>query len=100
MIHRNIAKLRCVMGNSIQAVKHNRIAIRLGPGMQCVSEKGDCQAYRRLAVQLVATGQRVSGHAHEHYDAYRALAGKRNVLTFSERTREILQKTRQKGLSL
>ena len=99
MIHRNIAKLRYVMGNSIEAVKHNRIAVRLGPGIHGIADKGDTQAYRRLAVQLVATGQRISGHAHQHYDAYRALSGKSNVLALSDRTREILQKTRQKGLT-
>lgn len=96
MIHRNIAKLRHATGSSLEAVKSNRIAIRLGPGMHAISEKGDFTAYRNLALQLMATGQRESGYAQEHYDAYRALAGKRNILTLSERTRELLIKTRTK----
>lgn len=96
MIHRNIAKLRHALGSSREAVKSNRIAIRLGPGIHATPEKGDFNAYRHLALQLVATGQRESGYAQEHYDAYRALAGKRNILSLSERTRELLQKTRTK----
>ena len=36
-----------------------------------------------------------SGHAHEHYDAYRALAGKPFVLPDSERTVELLVKAKQ-----
>ena len=97
MIHRNIAKLRNVMGNGIAAARHNRIAVQLGPGLHAVPEKGDFRAYRALAIQLVATGQREVGFAQEHYDAYRALSGKRMTLSLSEKTRELLEKTRTKA---
>jgi tetratricopeptide (TPR) repeat protein len=96
MIHRNIARLADIMGSSLEAVKHNRIAIRLGPGMHAQPERGDIRAYRDLSLQLVATGQTKNGFALEHYDAHRALAGKQNILSLSEKTRELLQKTRTK----
>lgn len=96
MVHRNMAKLKDIMGNSLEAIKHNRVAIRLGPGMHAQSDRGDFEACRALSKQLVAAGLREQGQAQEHYDAYRALAGKRNILSLSERTRELLEKTRTK----
>mmetsp|Transcript_11014 Transcript_11014/g.25575 ORF Transcript_11014/g.25575 Transcript_11014/m.25575 type:complete len:253 (-) Transcript_11014:207-965(-) len=92
--HRNLAKLLDATGNSRDAVKHNRNAIQLGPGVRAGHEKYDTDTYRLLATQLVGRGELQSGHVHEHYDAFRALAGKRYILPNSERTTEILIKTR------
>ena len=97
MVHRNIAKLQNVLGNSFEAAKNNRIAIRLGPGIHARSDPGDYNAYRALSMQLVSIGQRESGHACDHYDAYRALAGKRKMLALSQKTRELLMRTNTKA---
>eukprot|EP00518_Triparma_eleuthera_P020784 CAMPEP_0197550748 /NCGR_PEP_ID=MMETSP1320-20131121/4232_1 /TAXON_ID=91990 /ORGANISM="Bolidomonas sp., Strain RCC2347" /LENGTH=243 /DNA_ID=CAMNT_0043111159 /DNA_START=170 /DNA_END=898 /DNA_ORIENTATION=+ len=78
MAHRNIAKIFDTLGNTRDAVKHNRIAIQLGPGIHGVTEHADTMTYRNLARQLVARGQTVQGYAMQHYDAYRALAYKQN----------------------
>ena len=93
--HRNLAQVYDVTGNSREAVVHNRRAIALGPGRHGVYEKADAEAYRRVAVQRAGRGETASGHAHEHYDAYRALAGKPFVLPDSERTVELLVKAKQ-----
>ncbi|GMI46177.1 hypothetical protein TrCOL_g4022 [Triparma columacea] len=96
MAHRNIAKIFDILGNTRDAVKHNRIAIQLGPGIQGRTHHPDTMTYRNLARQLVARGQTDSGHACEHYDAYRALAYKVNVLPNSEKTKELLVRTKTK----
>ena len=93
--HRNLAQVYDVTGNSREAVVHNRRAIALGPGRFGKYEKADAEAYRRVAVQRAGRGETASGHAHEHYDAYRALAGKPFVLPDSERTVELLVKAKQ-----
>ena len=93
--HRNLAQVYDVTGNSREAVVHNRKAIALGPGRHGRYEKADAEAYRRVAVQRAGRGETASGHAHEHYDAYRALAGKPFVLPDSERTVELLVKAKQ-----
>lgn len=92
---RNLAQIYDAMGNSREAVNHNTTAIALGPGRHGVYEAGDAAAYRRLAVQRAGRGETKRGHAHEHYDAYRALARKPFVLPDSERTVEILLNARQ-----
>ena len=96
MAHRNLAKICDTLGNTRDAVKHNRIAIQLGPGVTGVTHHADTMTYRNLSRQLVARGQTESGHANAHYDAYRALANKRNVLANSEKTRELLIRTKTK----
>jgi tetratricopeptide (TPR) repeat protein len=96
MAHRNIAKILDTLGNTRDAVNHNRIAIQLGPGIRGVTEHADTMTYRNLARQLVARGQTESGHANAHYDAYRALAFKQNILANSEKTRELLIRTKTK----
>ncbi|GMH97438.1 hypothetical protein TrVE_jg3236 [Triparma verrucosa] len=96
MAHRNIAKIFDTLGNTRDAVKHNRIAIQLGPGIHGVTQHADTMTYRNLARQLVARGQTVSGHANAHYDAYRALAYKVNVLPNSQKTKELLIRTKTK----
>ncbi|GMI24499.1 hypothetical protein TeGR_g12044 [Tetraparma gracilis] len=96
MAHRNIAKILDTMGNTRDAVKHNRIAIQLGPGVHGVTQHADTMTYRNLARQLVARGQTESGHACAHYDAYRALSFKTNVLANSEKTKELLIRTKTK----
>jgi Flp pilus assembly protein TadD len=93
MAHRNLAKILDTLGNTRGAVKHNRIAIQLGEGVRGGTQYDDTNAYRCLARQVVARGERMEGYAHEHYDQYRALAGKEYVLPNSERTREILKST-------
>ena len=75
-------------------MKHNRIAIQLGPGLAGATSHPDTMTYRNLARQLVARGQTESGYAMQHYDAYRALAYKQNVLPNSQKTKELLIKTR------
>ena len=94
MVHRNVAKIRDICGNSIEAIKHNRCAIRLGPGiLQGKPDKGDAAAYRALSLQLTGYGQREKGFAHDIYDGYRALSGKQLELKNSNKTKEILLKT-------
>lgn len=92
---RNLAQIYDAIGNSREAVLHNTRAIELGPGRHNVYEKGDAEAYKRLAVQRAGRGETKLGFAHEHYDAYRALARKPFTLPDSERTVEILLKARQ-----
>ncbi len=96
MAHRNLAKVLDTLGNTRDAVKHNRIAIQLGPGLHGVTQHADTMTYRNVARQLVARGQTITGHANAHYDAYRALAYKRNVLANSEKTKELLIRTKTK----
>lgn len=94
MTHRNIAKIRDTCGNSIEAIKHNRCAIRLGPGLRRgIEDKGDAEAYRALSLQLCSFGERERGFAHDIYDGYRALSGKKLELKHSNKTKEILLKT-------
>lgn len=93
--HRNLAQVLDVKGNSREAVVHNRRAIALGPGRFGTYDAADAEAYRRVAVQRVGRGETQIGHAHEHYDAYRALARKPFVLPDSERTVELLVKAKQ-----
>ena len=81
-------------GDTRAAVKHNRQAIQLGPGIHGKTSHPDTMAYRNLSRQLVARGLTESGHANAHYDQYRALAGKVNVLPNSQKTRELLIKTK------
>ena len=92
---RNLAQIYDAIGNSREAVLHNTRAIELGPGRQNVYERYDAEAYKRLAVQRAGRGETKLGFAHEHYDAYRALARKPFTLPDSERTVEILLKARQ-----
>ena len=87
---RNLAQIYDAIGNSREAVVQNSIAVRRGPGRRGVYDKGDAEAYRRLAVQRAGRGETKKGYAHEHYDAYRALSRKPFMLPDSERTVEIL----------
>ena len=91
---RNLAQIYDAIGNSRNAVLHNQTAVALGPGRRNVYEKYDARAYKRLAVQRAGRGETKSGYAHEHYDAYRALARKPFTLPDSERTVEILLNAR------
>jgi len=96
MAHRNVAKILDTLGNTRDSLKHNRIAIQLGPGKNGVTQHADTMTYRIVARQTVARGQTESGHACAHYDAYRALAYKQNILPNSEKTKELLIKTKTK----
>ena len=96
MTLRNLAKILDTRGNTRDAVKYNRKAIANGPGRHGVTEHADTMTYRNLARQLVARGQTEKGHALEHYDTYRSLAGKVNVLPNSEKTRELMERTKTK----
>jgi len=97
MAHRNLAKILDTLGNTRDAVKHNQIAIQLGPGKHGVTHHPDTMTFRNLARQLVARGQTVEGKATAHYDQYRALAYKKNVLPNSQKTVELLQRTKTKA---
>lgn len=90
--HRNLAKLFDAIGNARDSFKHNQLAVSCGPGVQLQREYHDTQAYRKLAIQLAEHGHRSDAHAH--YDAHRALAGKRMVLANTEQTKELLERTR------
>ena len=111
MSHRNLAKILDTLGDTRAAVRHNRIAIQLGPGVLQTQEslsKGheqfglpapthaDTMTYRNLSRQLVARGMTQEGHANAHYDQYRALGKKVNVLPNSEKTKEVLIKSKTK----
>lgn len=92
---RNLAQIYDAIGNSREAVVQNQYAVSRGPGRHGAYDRGDAEAYRRLAVQRAGRGETKKGFAHEHYDAYRALSRKPFVLPDSERTVEILLNARQ-----
>jgi hypothetical protein len=97
MAHRSFARVQDVLGNSRDSLQHNKHAIQCGPGIRGRDHKPDTDTYRKVAVQLVGSRQIKEGFAHEHFDQYRALAGKRLEMPNSQRTRELLAKTRTKG---
>jgi len=97
MAHRNLAKILDTLGNTRDAVKHNQIAIQLGPGKHGVTQHADTMTYRNLSRQLVARGQTIECKATAHYDQYRALAYKKNVLPNSQKTVELLRRTKTKA---
>jgi tetratricopeptide (TPR) repeat protein len=94
MSHRNLAKILDTRGDTRSAVQHNRQAIQLGPGIRGITDHADTMAYRNLSRQLVARGMTEEGHACAHFDQYRALAKKVNVLPNSQTTAELLMKTK------
>jgi tetratricopeptide (TPR) repeat protein len=94
MAHRNLAQIFDAMGNTRDAVSHNRQAIVRGPGKHGITDPPDALAYRRAAVQSVAMKETQRGHAHANYDAYRALMRKPYVVATTEQTNELLARTR------
>jgi hypothetical protein len=104
MAHRNLAKLYDITGNTRDSLAHNRTALRLGPGRLTggrVRDPADAETYRTVASQSVARMEYANGvgHSEAHFDAYRALTGKRVDLPFSQVTRELMERAGLEGNS-
>mmetsp|Transcript_19877 Transcript_19877/g.28766 ORF Transcript_19877/g.28766 Transcript_19877/m.28766 type:complete len:229 (-) Transcript_19877:83-769(-) len=98
-LHRNISKMYDAVGDSRLALEHMRIAVRRDAGAQERFDGGlgGAQAYRDLSIWSVAQRQTERWHAHDLWDTHRALKGQQNVLPTSQKTLEILVKTKTKA---
>jgi Tfp pilus assembly protein PilF len=85
MTHRNMARIKDAMGDSDQALKHNRIALQLDSG----NGRGHCAAHRAAAVQIVTRGGDHS-EALALMDRARQLEGREFVLPTTQRTKEVI----------
>lgn len=90
MNHRNLAKIHSALGDTHTALKHNLTSIELESNLR----HPNTTAYRRAAVQIIATGGD-RGEAQRLIDAARHIEGKVTTLPTSERTHEIINKIQQ-----
>jgi len=87
MIHRNLAKIECQLGDVHTALHHNLKAISMESHL--APEERSTKSYRQAAVQIISTGGDRS-EAYRLMDAARALEKKKFVLPTTERTNQVL----------